>query len=129
MVGELAAVRGVLDRRRGLFLLPLKALVSDKHQEFVRKYGPFGMRIIRATGEIADDIPDLMAGRYDICLMTYEKASAMLIGSPHLMEQVGTIVANPFVSMQTSERVRPRQLALDAPMLLIATGLAMRSFE
>ena len=42
---------------------------------------------------------------------------------------VGTIVANPFVSMQTSDRVRPRQLALDAPMLLIATGLAMRSFE
>ena len=42
---------------------------------------------------------------------------------------VGTIVANPFASMQTSERIRSRQLAQDAPMLLIATGLAMRSFE
>jgi len=30
MLGELAAVRGVLDRRRTLFLLPLKALVNDK---------------------------------------------------------------------------------------------------
>ena len=37
---------------------------------------------------------------------------------------VGTIVANPFGSMQSSERIRPRQLAQDAPMLLIATGLA-----
>ncbi|HKO01121.1 MAG TPA: pilus assembly protein PilM [Thermoanaerobaculia bacterium] len=42
---------------------------------------------------------------------------------------VGTMVANPFANMQTSDRVRPRQLAADAPMLMIATGLAMRSFE
>src|SRR5947199_7029710 len=42
---------------------------------------------------------------------------------------VGTMVANPFANMQASERIRPRQLALDAPMLMIATGLAMRSFE
>jgi len=42
---------------------------------------------------------------------------------------VGTMVANPFANMQTSERIRPRQLAMDAPMLMIATGLAMRSFE
>ena len=38
-------------------------------------------------------------------------------------------VANPFAAMQTSERIRPRQLAQEAPMLMIATGLAMRSFE
>jgi Tfp pilus assembly PilM family ATPase len=31
--------------------------------------------------------------------------------------------------MQTSDRVRPRQLAHDAPTLLIACGLALRSFE
>ena len=33
-----------------------------------------GFRTIRATGEfIADDVPDLLLGHYDICLMTYEK--------------------------------------------------------
>jgi type IV pilus assembly protein PilM len=42
---------------------------------------------------------------------------------------VATVLANPFVNMQTSDRVRPRQLAQDAPMLLIACGLALRSFE
>src|SRR5215813_7193560 len=42
---------------------------------------------------------------------------------------VATVVANPFASMQASERIRPRQLAQDAPMLLIATGLALRSFD
>src|SRR5882757_4367562 len=42
---------------------------------------------------------------------------------------VGTMVANPFANMQASERIRPRQLAMDAPMLMIATGLALRGFE
>ena len=42
---------------------------------------------------------------------------------------VATITANPFASMQVSDRIRPRQIAADAPMLIVATGLAMRSFE
>ncbi|MEP7329333.1 MAG: pilus assembly protein PilM [Betaproteobacteria bacterium] len=42
---------------------------------------------------------------------------------------VATAIANPFASMQASDRIRPRQLAQDAPMLLVATGLALRSFE
>ena len=33
---------------------------------------------------------------------------------------VATVVANPFATMQASERIRPRQLAQDAPLLLIA---------
>jgi len=92
MVGELAALKGVLQHRRAIFLLPLKALVNDKHQEFERKYGGFGLRTIRATGEFNDDIPALMQGQYDVCLMTYEKAAALLVGNSHLLRQVGTIV-------------------------------------
>lgn len=42
---------------------------------------------------------------------------------------VNTIVGNPFANMGVSDRIRPRQLATDAPLLLIACGLAMRSFD
>jgi type IV pilus assembly protein PilM len=42
---------------------------------------------------------------------------------------VATTIANPFVGMATSDLIRPRQLAQDAPLLLIACGLALRSFE
>jgi hypothetical protein len=38
MVGELAALRGVLERKRACFLLPLKALVNDKHRQFTSTY-------------------------------------------------------------------------------------------
>ena len=42
---------------------------------------------------------------------------------------VAAIVANPFANMTLSDQIRPRQLTQDAPLLLIACGLALRSFE
>ncbi len=94
MIGELAALKGAIERKRAFFLLPLKALVNDKHQYFSRTYGEFGVRTIRATGEITDDIPALMRGQYDMCLMTYEKFAALIAGAPHLLRQTGTIVVD-----------------------------------
>ena len=93
MLGELAAVRGALDRRRALFLMPLKALVNDKLRQFQRVYGPFGIRTIEATGE-TDDITPLLRGQYDIALLTYEKFSAIALTHPYVLEQVGTIVVD-----------------------------------
>ncbi len=94
MVGELAALLGAMDRKRAFFLLPLKALVNDKHRHFNKTYQPFGLRVIRATGEVADDIPALMRGQYNLCLMTYEKFASLAIGCPHILEQVGTVVVD-----------------------------------
>jgi type IV pilus assembly protein PilM len=57
---------------------------------------------------------------------------AVLPGLDELVSKragVSTVLANPFANMAASERIRPRQLAQDAPMLLVATGLALRSFE
>jgi helicase len=94
MVGELAALKGVLERRRACFLRPLKALVNDKHRQFTRTYQEFGIRVIRATGEIADDIPALMRGHYDICLLTYEKFASLAIAAPHILDQLGTVIVD-----------------------------------
>jgi type IV pilus assembly protein PilM len=41
---------------------------------------------------------------------------------------VPVMIANPFVAMKVSNRVRPQQLGKDAPLLVTATGLALRSF-
>lgn len=94
MVGELAALKGVAERKRAWFLLPLKALVNDKHEEFSRRYGELGVRTIRATGDFDDEVADLLSGRYDLCLMTYEKAAALALAYPHLLEGVGTVVVD-----------------------------------
>jgi type IV pilus assembly protein PilM len=43
--------------------------------------------------------------------------------------QVNTIVANPFQSMSLGSRVKQQQVAIDAPALIIACGLAMRGVD
>src|SRR5262247_2129430 len=43
--------------------------------------------------------------------------------------QVNTIIANPFGNMALSSKIRPKNLAQDAPSLMVACGLAMRRFD
>jgi len=40
-----------------------------------------------------------------------------------------TVIANPFANMSLSSRVNPQALSNDAPALMIACGLALRSFD
>ncbi len=42
---------------------------------------------------------------------------------------VNTLIANPFATMDVSPKIKARQLAQDAPTLLVACGLAMRRFD
>jgi type IV pilus assembly protein PilM len=42
---------------------------------------------------------------------------------------VNTIIANPFANMGYSSKIRPKNLATDAPSLMVACGLAMRRFD
>jgi helicase len=131
MLGELAAVRGALDRRRALFLMPLKALVNDKLRQFQRVYAPFGIRTIEATGE-TDDIGPLLRGQYDIALLTYEKFAAIALTHPYVLHQVGTIVVDEvqmiadagrganleflltLLKMRRREGIEPQLIALSA---------------
>jgi type IV pilus assembly protein PilM len=43
--------------------------------------------------------------------------------------QVPTLVANPFAAMAPSSRIKAKQLAADAPSLMVACGLALRRFD
>ena len=43
--------------------------------------------------------------------------------------EVHTIVANPFHNMAVSGKIKPKNLAQDAPLLMVACGLALRRFD
>jgi type IV pilus assembly protein PilM len=58
--------------------------------------------------------------------------SASIPGVDELIQErlgVETGIANPFASMSLSARVKPQSLSNDAPSLLVACGLALRSFD
>ena len=57
---------------------------------------------------------------------------ASIPGIDELVEsQLGitTVIANPFANMSLSSKVNPQSLSKDAPSLIIACGLALRSFK
>lgn len=43
--------------------------------------------------------------------------------------EISALVANPFIGMTPSPRIRAKQLASDAPSLMVACGLALRRFD
>ncbi|MEJ2360810.1 MAG: pilus assembly protein PilM [Gammaproteobacteria bacterium] len=58
--------------------------------------------------------------------------SAMIPGIDEMIADklgVHTSIANPFTNMVIASRVKAQSLSNDAPALMIATGLAMRSFD
>ena len=58
--------------------------------------------------------------------------SALIPGVAELVAQrtnVNTLLANPFAGMPVSPRIRAKQLAADAPSLMVACGLALRKFD
>jgi type IV pilus assembly protein PilM len=57
---------------------------------------------------------------------------ASISGIERFVEQnlgIPTIVANPFINMSVSSRVKPQSLSNDAPAMMTACGLALRSFD
>ncbi len=57
---------------------------------------------------------------------------ASLPGIDSLVEQtlgMTAYIANPFISMALSNKVKPQALSSDAPALMLACGLALRSFD
>jgi type IV pilus assembly protein PilM len=58
--------------------------------------------------------------------------SALVPGVAEIVGQrtnVNTLLADPFAGMAISPRIRAKQLAADAPSLLVACGLALRKFD
>jgi hypothetical protein len=94
-VGEMAAARAIADGRKAVFLLPYRALVSEKYEDFSAFYGQtLGLRVIRCSGDYYDDVSDFVQGRYDIAMLTYEMFLALSVAMPALLNLVGLVVVD-----------------------------------
>lgn len=92
-VGELAAIKAVMEGKKAVFLLPFRALVNEKFEDFTELYGrKLGLRIARCSGDWQDQVGEVLRNKYDIAFFTYEKFLAMAAAAPHLLGQLGLVV-------------------------------------
>ena len=94
-IGELAAAKANTEGRKAVFLLPYKALVNEKFEQFTELYGDkLGMRVIRCSGDYNDDIGLFVKGKYDLALLTYEMFLQIVVGNPFTLGRIGLVVVD-----------------------------------
>ena len=77
LVAELAMLHAALVRGgRALYLVPLRALASEKYEELKGKYAPLGIKVGLATGDYDRTDPHL--ADHDVVVLTNEKADSLL---------------------------------------------------
>jgi len=104
-VGELASAQAIAEGRKAVFLLPYKALVNEKFDQFSRLYAEtLGMRVIRCSGDYSDDVGAFIKGKYDIAFFTYEMFLQLSVGLPFTLNTIGLVVLDEAQFITDSNR-------------------------
>jgi helicase len=90
LVGELALLRAVTSGKKGMFLVPLRALAVQVNQVLKDRYEVFGVMIGLSTGDFQNSGEEL--GEYDIIVTTYERADSLLRRNVSWIRELGTVV-------------------------------------
>ncbi len=91
LVAYLAILNSVLKGGKALYIVPLKALASEKYEE-LSKFADLGLKIGESTGDYDDIDPKL--GTYDIVVATSEKVDSLLRHRNRWLKQITVVVAD-----------------------------------
>jgi len=90
LIGEMAVLRAVTCGRKGLFLVPLRALAVQIFRTMQERYEHLGISIGLSTGDFHSTGDDL--AEYDVIITTYERADSLLRSRSSWLAEVGTVV-------------------------------------
>jgi helicase len=90
LVGELSLVQHVLEGKKGVYVVPLRALASEKYKHFKKEYPSFNVQI--SSGEIDSD--DSYLNNADIIVTTSEKMDSLTRHKASWIDKLGIIVVD-----------------------------------
>ncbi len=91
LIAEIAILRHFLDGGKSVYLVPLKALASEKYEDF-SKYRRIGMKVGIATGDL--DGTDGWLGSYDLIILSNEKMDSLLRHGAPWTKDISLIVSD-----------------------------------
>jgi helicase len=91
LVAYLAVVKAVLNGGKALYIVPLRALASEKLDD-LRRFEKLGIKVGMSIGDF--DSPDIGLKRYDIIISTSEKADSLLRHRTDWLDILKVIVAD-----------------------------------
>jgi helicase len=90
LIAEMAAVKNILEKKgKAIYVVPLKALASEKYKEFKEKYGSL-FRIAITIGDI--DSADSYLVDYDFIFTTSEKLDSLIRHHSPWLRYVKTLI-------------------------------------
>jgi helicase len=102
LVAGLAALKHLEEGGKVLYLVPLRALASEKYKEFKKFFGAFGYKTVLSTGDY--DSADPALGKYDVIVTTNEKADSLMRHSAPWFPSLTLIVADEIHLLGTEKR-------------------------
>ena len=91
-VAEMAMIRHFLDGGKIVYLVPLKALASEKYKEFKKKYSDLGMKVAISIGGY--DSSGGWLGKYDVVICTNEKMDSLIRHQTSWIGRITLIIAD-----------------------------------
>ncbi|WP_018681514.1 DEAD/DEAH box helicase [Actinokineospora enzanensis] len=91
LIAVLPVIRAWGQGKRSIILLPSRALVREQYTR-LRQYASIGLRAIRVTGDLRDQLGELYRGEYDVAVLTYEKYIGLLARHPRLLTGTAVLV-------------------------------------
>lgn len=101
LVGELGALNGILhDRGKAVYIVPLRALASEKYRQFKKDYPQLTVGI--STGDL--DEVDTHLGRSDVIIVTSEKFDSLLRHRVEWLQKVKTVIVDEIHLLNDTHR-------------------------
>jgi helicase len=139
LIAELCALKHILEKDgKVLYLTPLRALASEKYEEFrkytaLRKADGRKIRVGISTGDY--DSSDNWLRRYDIIVATNEKADSLLRHRARWMDEISLIIADEVHLLNDGDRgptlevVLARLMQINPDAQLLALSATIRNAE
>jgi|SRR3989338_4767973 len=102
LIAELAALKSIIGGKgKAVYIVPLRALASEKFRDFKRRYG----HIIKVALSIGDtDSADSYLAEYDLIVTTSEKLDSLIRHHTPWLSGVATIVVDEIHLLNDTER-------------------------
>ncbi len=92
LVAEMAMLDGILNKKKKVvYIVPLRALASEKFKEFKEKYGTF-IKIAISTGDFDSD--DSYLRFYDLIITTSEKLDSLIRHHSPWLQDIGVVIVD-----------------------------------
>ena len=102
LIAELASLKGIIKNKgKAIYIVPLKALASEKYREFKRRYDKVA-KIALSIGDV--DSSDSYLAEYDLIVTTSEKLDSLIRHHSPWLSGIKTVIIDEIHLLNDTER-------------------------